>query len=106
MNLPPSLPSWRSTYELFHRASLRRCADHLVRVQRNRHCHHRLISPSPMMANQTIAHVPRVRLEEMNWNNMKRQENQTVQMVEQKDRCVVRSLPWPPRNTVQTRRYH
>src|SRR6266702_2214384 len=100
MGLLLSLPSWRSRHELFDRKSLRRCAGHLVRVQRNRHCPQRLRSPTPMMANQTIARVQRVTFQEMNSNNVQRQENQSAQMVEQKDRHVVRSLPWPPRNTV------
>ncbi len=49
-----------------------------------------------MMANQTIVHVQRVRFEEMNWNNVQRQENQSAQMVEQKDRHVVHFLLSPP----------
>src|SRR6266702_5298736 len=99
MGLPLSLPSWRSIYELFDRKSLRRCAGHPVRVQWKRP-DQLLKSPSPMMANETTAHVPRVRFEEMGWNNVQRQENVTAQMVEQKDRHVVHSLPWPSRNTV------
>src|SRR6266702_2264351 len=106
MDLSLSLPSWRSTHELFDRLSLRLCAGHLVRMQRNRLCPQRLKQPTPMMANEIIAHVPRVRFEEMNWNNVQRQGNESAQMVEQKDRHVVRSLPSPPRNTVRTRRYH
>src|SRR6266702_2886124 len=107
MGPPSSLPSWRSTHELFHRKSLRRYAGHLVRVQWNgpssaRH----LKSPSPMMANETISHVPRVGFEEMSWNNVQRPENESVQMVEQKDRHVEHSLPWPSRNTAQTQRHH
>src|SRR6266702_1904909 len=105
MGLPPSFPSWHSTHELFDRPSLRRCAGHLVRVQwkgpRPRH----LKSPSPMMANESISHVPRVGFEEMSWNNVQRPENGSVQMVEQKDRHVEHSLPWPSRNTVQKRRH-
>src|SRR6266702_2227108 len=79
MCLPLSLLSWRSTHELFHRASLRRCAGHLVRVQWNRRCLQRLKSPSPMMANETIAKVPRVTFEEKCWNNVQRQENKSAQ---------------------------
>src|SRR6266702_2597407 len=106
MGLPLSLPSWRSTHELFHRSSLRRCAGHPVRVQWTRPDPRRLESPSPMMANETIAHVPRVRYEEMSWNNVQRQENQSAQMVEQKDRHVGHSSPWPSRNTVQIQTRH
>src|SRR6266571_5346160 len=106
MGLPTSLPSWRSTNELFdrpseRRPSLRRCAGHLVRVQwkgsRPRH----LKSPSPMMAIETIAHIPRVAFDEISSNNVQRPENESVQMVEQKDRHVEHSLPWPSRNTAQ-----
>src|SRR6266702_2407668 len=100
MGLPMSLPSRRATHELFDPPSLRRCAGHLVRVQRKGHRPQRLKSPTLMMANKTIAHVPRVRFEEMNWNNVQRQENQSAQMVEPKYRHVVRSLPCAPRNTV------
>src|SRR6266702_2046588 len=106
MDLPLSLPWWRSTHELFDRKSPRRCAGHLVRKQRIRHRPQRLKSPTPMVANETTAHVPRVRLEEMNRNNVQRQENESAQKVEQKCRHVVRSSPCPPRNTVRTRRYH
>src|SRR6266702_1820753 len=104
--LPLFLRLWRSTHELFHRKSLRRCAGHLVRVQWNRPCPQRLKSPSPMMANETIAHVPRVTFEETSWNNVQRQENELAQMVEQKDRHVEHSLPWLSRNTVQRQRRH
>src|SRR6266702_770377 len=106
MDLPQSLPSWRSTHELFHQKSLRRCAGHLVRVQWNGPCPRHLKSPSPTMASETIAHVPRVGFEEMSWNNVRRQENESVQMVGQKDRHEEHSLPWPSRNTVQIRRHH
>src|SRR6266702_2397796 len=106
MGLPLSLPSWRSRHELFHRKSLRRCAGHLVRGQWNGLCPRRLKSPSPMMANEIIAHVPRVRFEEMSWNNVQRQENESAQMVGQKDRHVEHSLQWLSRNTVQTQRRH
>src|SRR6266571_8828926 len=102
MGLPPSLPSWHSTHELFDRKSLRRCAGHLVRVQWKRPRPRHLKSPSPMMANETIAHVPPVRFEETSWNNVQRQENELAQTVEQKDRHVEHSLLWPSRNTVQT----
>src|SRR6266702_3267713 len=98
--------SWRSTHEWFDRPSLRRCAGHLVRVQWNRHCPHRLRSPSPMMASETIAHVPSVAFEEMSLNNVQRQENESAQMVEQKDRYVEHSLPWLSRNIVQRQRRH
>src|SRR6266702_4405197 len=97
---------WRSTHELFHRKSLRRCAGHLVRVQWNRPCPQRLKSPSPMMANATIAHVPRVRFEEMCWKTVHRQENELAQMVEQRDRHVGHSLIWLSQNTVQRQRRH
>src|SRR6266571_7849129 len=100
MGLPLSLPWWRSTHELFYRKSLRRCAGHPVRVQRKGPHSRRLGSPSPMMANETIAHVPRVTFEKMNWNNVQRQENQSAQMVKRKNRHVEHSLPWPFRNTV------
>src|SRR6266702_5293153 len=100
MGPPLSLLSWRSTHELFDRPSLRRCAGHPVRVQWKGPDPQRLKSPSPMMANVTIAHVPRVTFEKMNWNNVQRQENQSAQMVEQKHRHVEHSLPWPFRNTV------
>ena len=106
MGLPPSLPSWRSTHELCHLASLRRCAGHLVRLQWKGPCPRHLKSPSPMMANETIAHVRRVGFEEMSQNIVQRQENELAQMVEQKDRYVEHSLLWPSRNTVQTRRHH
>src|SRR6266702_3810419 len=106
MSLPLFLRSWRSTHELSHRPSLRRCAGHLVREQRIRHRPQRLKSPTPMVANETTAHVSRVRLEEMHRNNVQRQENESAQKVEQKCRHVVRSSPCPPRNTVRTRRYH
>src|SRR6266702_1566215 len=100
MGLPLSLPSWRSTHELFHRLSLRRCAGHPVRVQWNGPRPQRLRSPSPTLANETIAHVPRVRFEETRLNNVQRQENESAQMVKQKDRHVEHSLPWPSRNAV------
>src|SRR6266702_2949859 len=106
MGLPPSLPSWRSTHELFHHLSLRQCAGHLVRVQWKRPCPRHLESPSPMMANETIAHVSCVRFEEMSWNNVQRPENESAQMVEQKGRHVEHSLLWPSRNTAQTQRHH
>src|SRR6266571_1978991 len=106
MSLPLSLPSWRSTHELFHRTSLRRCADLLVRVQWKGPHPQQLISPSPMMANETIAHVPCVEFEEMSSNNVQRQENESAQMVEQKDRHVEHSLPRPFQNTSQTQRHH
>src|SRR6266702_2153097 len=102
--LPLSLPSWRSRREYFHLASLRRCAGHLVRVQWKEPRPRHLKSPSPMMANETIAHDPHVGFEEMSWNNVQRPENESVQMVEQKYRHVEHSLRWPSRNTVQTRR--
>src|SRR6266702_2384355 len=104
MGLPSSLPSWRSTHELFHLKSLRRSAGHLVRVQWDSPRH--LKSPSPMMANETISHVPRVAFEGMSWNNVQRPENESAQMVEQKDRHVEHSLPWPSQNTVRTQRHH
>src|SRR6266702_636480 len=106
MGQPLSLPSWRSTHELFQRKSLRRCAGHLVRLQWKGLYGQRLKSPSPMMANETIAHVPRVGFEEMCWNNVQRQENESAQMVVQLDRHVEHSLPWPSRNTAQTQRHH
>src|SRR6266702_8581049 len=106
MGLPLSLLSWRSIHEVFHRKSLIRCAGHPVRVQWKGPHPQRLKSPSPMMANETIAHVPRAKFEEMSWNNVQRQENESVQMVGQKYRHVVRSLPWPSRNTVQIQRHH
>src|SRR6266702_8699977 len=106
MGLPPSLTSSRSTHELFHRASLRRCAGYLVRVQWNGRYLHHLESPSPTMANETIAHVPHVGFEEMSWNNAQRQENKPAQMVKQKDRYVGHFLPCSSRNTVQTQRHH
>src|SRR6266702_1040219 len=106
MDLPQPLLSWRSTHEFFHRKSLRRCAGHPVRVQWKRPHLQRLKSPSPMMANETVAHVPRVTFEKMSWNNVQRQENCSAQMVEQKDRHVVHSLPWPLRNTAQTQKHH
>src|SRR6266702_2620488 len=106
MGLPQSLPSWRSTHEFFRRKSLRQCAGHLVRVKWKGPCPRHLKPPSPMMANGTIAHVPRVGFEEMSWNNVQRPENESVQMVEQKDRHVEHSLPWPSRNTAQIRRHH
>src|SRR6266702_3044676 len=80
--LPLFLRLWRSTHELFHPPSLRRCAGHLVRVQWNRPCPQRLKSPSPMMANETIVHVPPVTFEEMCWNNVQRQENKSAQTAE------------------------
>src|SRR6266702_316902 len=106
MGLPYSLLSWRSTHELFDRESLRRCAGHLVRVQWNGPRPQRLKSPSPMIANETIAHVRRVTFEEMSWSNVQRRENESAQMVEQKDRYVEHSLPWLSRNTVRTQRRH
>src|SRR6266702_8373599 len=106
MGLPPSLPSWRSTHELFHRKSLRRCAGHLVRVQWKGPSPRHLKSPSPVMAIETIAHVPRVAFDEISSNNVQRPENESVQMVEQKDRHVEHSLPWPSRNTAQRWRHH
>ena len=106
MGLLPSLPSWRSTHEVFDRASLRRCAGHLVRAQWKGHRSRHLKSSSPMLANETIAHVPRVGFEEMICSNVQRPENESVQMVELKDKHVEHSLPWPSRNTVQTRRHH
>src|SRR6266702_5823499 len=105
MGLPSSLPSRRPTHELFDLSSLRRCAGHLVRVPwkgpRPRH----LKSPSPMTANETIAHVPRVVFEKMSWNNVQRQGNEWAQMVERKDRHVEHSLPWLSRNTAQTQKH-
>src|SRR6266702_4024808 len=101
MGLPLSLLSWRSIHELFHRKILIRCAGHPVRVQWKGPYPQRLKSPSPMMANETTARVPRVAFEEMSRNNVQRQENQSAQMVEQIDRHVERSLPWPFRNTAQ-----
>src|SRR6266702_1290803 len=106
MDLPLSLPSWRSTYELFDRPSLRRCVGHLVRVQWKRPHPQRLKSPTPMMANETIAHVPRATFEEMCWNNVQRQENESAQMVRWRDRHGEHSLPWRSRNTVQMQRRH
>src|SRR6266702_71329 len=106
MGPPLSLLSWRSTHELFDRPSLRRCAGHLVRVQWKGLHPQRLKSPSPMMANETIAHVPCPGFEEMSSNNVQRQENESAQMVEQKDRRVKHSLPWPSRNTAQMQRHH
>src|SRR6266702_119945 len=106
MGLPLSPPSRRSTHELFHRPSLRRCAGHPMRVQWKGLYPQRLKLPSPMMANETIAHVPRVTFEEMSQNNVQRQENESAQMVEQKGRHVEHSLPWPSRNAVQTQRHH
>src|SRR6266702_1664692 len=106
MGLLPFLLSWRSTHELFDRANLRRSAGQLVRVQWKGPCPRHLESPSPMMANQTIARVPRVGFEEMSWNNVQRQENESEQMVKQKDRHVEHFLPWPSRNTAQTQRHH
>src|SRR6266702_4535355 len=106
MGLPLSLPWWRSTHELFHPSSLRRCAGHPVRVQWKGPHPQRLKSPSPMTANETIAHVPRVTFEEMSWNNVQRQENQSAQMVEQKDTHVEHSLPSPSRSIVQTQTHH
>src|SRR6266702_3935232 len=102
MGLPLSLPWWRSTYELFHLPSLRRCAGHPVRVQWKGPHPQRLKSPSPKMANETIAHVPHIIFEEISSNNVQRQENESAQMVEQKDRNVEHSLPWPSRNIVHT----
>src|SRR6266702_200939 len=102
MGLSPCLQSWHSTHELFHRKCLRRFAGHPARVQWNTpHLRHSKL-PSPMMANETTAQVPRVRYEEMSWNNAQKQWNSSAQMVEQKDRHVVHSLPWPSRNTAQT----
>src|SRR6266702_3641280 len=106
MCLPPSLLSWCSIHEAFHRKSLRRCAGHPVRVQWKGPHPQRLKLPSPMMANETIAHVPRVKFEEMSWNNVQKRENESVQMVGQKDRHVEHSLPWPSRNAVRTQRHH
>src|SRR6266702_4365189 len=106
MGLPLPLPSWRYTHELFDRSSLRRCAGHLVTVRWNGPCPQRLKLPFPMMANEPIAHDPRVRFEEMSWNNVQRQENESAQMVEQRDRHVEHSLPSLSRNTVQRQRRH
>src|SRR6266702_1580454 len=106
MGLPPSLPWWRSTHELFHLPNLRRCAGHLVRVQWKGSCPRHSESPSRMMANETIAHVPRVGFEEIIRNSVYRLKKESAQKVEQKDRHVERSLPWPSRNTAQTRRHH
>src|SRR6266702_4488219 len=106
MGLLLSLPSWRSTHESFDRTSLRRCVGHLVRVQWKGPSPRHLKSPSPMMTNQTNAHVPRAGFEEMSWNNVQRQENESAQMVEQKGRHVEHSLQWPSRNTAQTQRHH
>src|SRR6266702_2763497 len=100
MGLHLSLPSWHSTHEFFHRPSLRRCAGHPVRVQWKGHHPQRLKSPSPMMANEIIAHVPRVRFEEISSNNVQIQENESAQMIEQRDRYVEHSLPWSSRNIV------
>src|SRR6266702_4142506 len=105
MGLPPSLPSWRSTHELFDLKSLRRCAGHLTRVRWTRPRPRHLKSPSPMMANQTTSHVPSAAFGEMTSNNVQRPKNQSVQMVEQKDRYVEHSLPLPSRNTAQTQRH-
>src|SRR6266571_4994581 len=102
MGLPPCLQSWRSTHELFDRKSLRPSAGHPTRRQWNSPDLHHLKSPSPMMANETISHVPRAGYEEMSWNNAQKQVNPLAQMVEQKGRHVVHSLPWPSRNTAQT----
>src|SRR6266702_894079 len=100
-----SLLSWRSTHGLFHRTSLRRCAGHLVRVQWKGPLPQRFESPSLTMASEAIARVPRVGFEEMSPNNVQRQEIESAQMVEQKDRRVEHSLPWPSRNTAQTQRH-
>src|SRR6266702_1241568 len=101
MGLPPCLPSWCSTHELFDRTSLRRSAGHPARMQWNRPDFQHLKSPSPMMANETIVHVPPAGYEEMSWNNAQKQGSSLAQMVEQKDRHVVYSWPWPSRNTAQ-----
>src|SRR6266702_2867093 len=105
MGLSLSLPSWLSIHELPDRASLRRCAGHLVRVQWRGPYPQHLKSPSPMMAKATIVHVPDVGFGEMSWNNAQRQENKSAQMVGQKDKHVEHFLPWPSRNTVQTQRH-
>src|SRR6266702_1301022 len=106
MGLPLFLPLRRSTLELIDRPSPRRCAGHLARVPQKGPHPQRLKSPSPMAANEIISHVPRVGFEEMSWNNVQRQWNEPAQMVEQKDRHVVHSLPWLSRNTAQMQRHH
>src|SRR6266702_4119536 len=106
MDLPPSLLSWRSTHQLFHRKSLRRSAVHLARIQWKKSCSCRLKSLTPMMANEIIAHVPRVTFDQMSSNNVQKQQNQSAQTVVQKDTHVEHSLPWPSRNIVQTQRHH
>jgi hypothetical protein len=52
-----------------------------------------LKSPSLMMANETIVHVPRVGFEGKRWSNAWRQESKSAQMVERKDRYVGHFLP-------------
>ncbi len=54
-----------------------------------------------MTTNETTVHVPHVGFEEMSGSNAQRQENKSVQMVEQKDRHVEHFLPWRSRNIVQ-----
>src|SRR6266702_1023579 len=106
MGLPLSLLSWRSTHQLFHRKSLRRCVVHLARMQWNESSSCRLKSLTPMMASEIIAHVPPVTFDQMSSNNVQKQENQSAQTVVQKDTHVEHSLPWPSRNIVQTQRHH
>src|SRR6266403_2903719 len=101
MGLTLTLLSRHSKHELFHRKSLRRCGGHRVRMRRIGHCSQHLKSPSHMMANEIIVHVPHVAFDEMSQNIAWRQENKLAKMVEQKGKHVGHFLPWPSRNTAQ-----